>query len=215
MEKSPLGKLSPELRNRIYDLVLEDTRVINLTYEFNDRPSLPLVCRQLRNECLMMSLSRTAFTFIIRCEGTSPVGLKFMQGHRAAEQKERLKQQRRSADHRTDVDQVCTWLRILGPIKCRAIGTLRFCCLLGPDEELVVYSAHGWAQKCPMSGQQKQRLGRCVSPSYGVKAVLETYKKLGVRLKKPGGDGKLVGWKTVLDDVFTSYLDVVWIMGGT
>lgn len=74
MEQSPLGKLSPELRNRIYHDVLVDVEdIINqrphrerlklqLKYQWQ-APALLQTCKQVRNEAIAMYYSLNIFRF--------------------------------------------------------------------------------------------------------------------------------------------------------
>lgn len=77
MDASPFGTLSAELRNTIYEMVLSDyqkTRTSNDVttgirgikvdqYHKNITPPLAQLCRQIRNECLLMCFAETTFRF--------------------------------------------------------------------------------------------------------------------------------------------------------
>ena len=56
-----LRKLSPELRNAIYELVLLDEEPINIAKE--RQPAITRVCRQVRQECIAMYYFHNKFSF--------------------------------------------------------------------------------------------------------------------------------------------------------
>jgi hypothetical protein len=58
---SPFGRLSPELRNQIYELVLLEAAPIDIIAE--QRPALLHTCPQLRQEALGLYYHQNAFTF--------------------------------------------------------------------------------------------------------------------------------------------------------
>lgn len=70
MDQSPFGKLAPELRNRIYELVLVEPDGIIIKSRRHRRPSvtpavscsLAAVCRQTRQECLPIFWGANRFT---------------------------------------------------------------------------------------------------------------------------------------------------------
>jgi len=68
MDNSPFGRLSPELRNRIYEMVLDPLRCVtmdltNATTIHDIRHPLIVTCRQIKAEAKAMSYSRTAIDF--------------------------------------------------------------------------------------------------------------------------------------------------------
>ncbi|KAK5125664.1 hypothetical protein LTR85_011938 [Meristemomyces frigidus] len=56
-----LQKLSPELRNLVYELVVDDDIDINVILQ--RQPPLTLTCREVRSECLAMYYARNTFFF--------------------------------------------------------------------------------------------------------------------------------------------------------
>lgn len=67
MDKSPLNRLSAELRNRIYDLVFEENFDLHITSprdSHNLQHPLTRTCRQIREETIFVYLSRTKFEAI-------------------------------------------------------------------------------------------------------------------------------------------------------
>lgn len=95
MDNSPLGRLSPELRNHIYAQVFSSPRDVSLLaqqYEGKIQHSITKVCRQLRTETLLMDYANTDFK-------------DFWAGN-------------------ANCDKTCAWLRRLGPHGCSAMRSL-------------------------------------------------------------------------------------------
>ncbi|KAK5122037.1 hypothetical protein LTR85_004283 [Meristemomyces frigidus] len=69
MENSPLARLAPELRNRIYELVFEGENVVSMDTAKNLNHPLTMTCRQVRDESLLMYYSATRFRFFGRSSG--------------------------------------------------------------------------------------------------------------------------------------------------
>lgn len=79
MENSPFGRLSAELRNRIYDLALEH-QIIGLGDSKNTEAPMTRVCRQMRAECLTMHFARCEFITLLSATDATMIWLKTL-GH--------------------------------------------------------------------------------------------------------------------------------------
>jgi len=91
MDESPLGRLAPELRNRIYELALTQERPIIMLYTHDPRygrgqvrqakPStphllaLPGTCKQARSEALQLLYACNAFKLRISSDGWQEDGI--------------------------------------------------------------------------------------------------------------------------------------------
>lgn len=64
MDKSILGRLSPELRNRIYELALFEQRPVSVSKNSWIEPALLRTCKQIREEAELLFYSTNDFTCV-------------------------------------------------------------------------------------------------------------------------------------------------------
>ena len=64
MDKSHFGRLSPEIRNHVYQLALYECRPVAISKDFWTEPALLRVCKQIRQEAEPMFYSINDFTCV-------------------------------------------------------------------------------------------------------------------------------------------------------
>ncbi|KAF2483330.1 hypothetical protein BDY17DRAFT_310361 [Neohortaea acidophila] len=64
MDRSPLGALAPELRNRIYELALYERRPVSISKNFWAEAALLRTCKQVRQEAELLFYSINDFIFV-------------------------------------------------------------------------------------------------------------------------------------------------------
>ena len=64
MDKSPLSRLSPELRNNIYERALFERRPVSISKNFWTEPALLRTCKQIREEAELLFYSMNNFTCV-------------------------------------------------------------------------------------------------------------------------------------------------------
>ncbi|KAK4501803.1 hypothetical protein PRZ48_007612 [Zasmidium cellare] len=111
MDHSPLGKLSAELRNKIYAYVLPSDKPIPVI-ETSDGIQAPLtrVCKQLREECLLFFYASNTFTIDLGLSDSS-----------------------RKADHNAFLERVgaiSTWIENTPKTCLAAVHTLTVTCVV-------------------------------------------------------------------------------------